>query len=136
VRGFLDKIQNENAEPTKDSALPTIDHRSGEALRSAAKEQMASMKTKPARRKTSKPEKSTERTLAQAQMDSRRALVDRGGKLLHVRIEAGALSALSEIKSAMGFAYDREAIAYALNVAAKDLRDDGGPHDVGFEAVI
>jgi hypothetical protein len=71
-----------------------------------------------------RPEKSIERTLAQAQAESRRALIDRGGKLLHVRLEADALVALAEIKTVMGFRYDREAIAYALHVAADDLRDE------------
>lgn len=69
-------------------------------------------------------EKTTERTQAQAQMDSRRALADRGGKRLDIRLDAGALTALAEIKSVMGFAYDREAIAYALHAAADDLRDE------------
>lgn len=72
-----------------------------------------------------KPEKRTpERTLAQAQMASRRALADRGGKPLYVRLEADALVALAEIKTAMGFRYDREAIAYALSLAQRDLSDE------------
>jgi hypothetical protein len=69
-------------------------------------------------------EKSTDRTSAQAQMESRRALIDRGGKLLQVRLEADAVAALAEIKTLMGFNYDREAIAYALLVARDDLSEE------------
>lgn len=80
--------------------------------------------TNPKRKKNAsgKPEKSTERTLAQAQMDSRRALADRGGKLLHVRLEAEALSALEDLKILMDFRYDREAIAYALLASGKSVK--------------
>jgi hypothetical protein len=69
-------------------------------------------------------EKSTDRTSAQAQWESRRALIDRGGKLLQVRLEADAFAALAEIKTLMGFSYDREAIAYALRVARDGLREE------------
>jgi hypothetical protein len=64
-------------------------------------------------------EKSTTRSLAQAQADSRRALIDRGGKPIHVRLEADAVTAIDEIKTLMGFTYDREVIAYALLQTAK-----------------
>jgi hypothetical protein len=69
-------------------------------------------------------EKSTAKTFAQAQAESRRALIDRGGKPLYVRLEADALVALAEVKTVMGFRYDREAIAYALSLAQRDLSEE------------
>ncbi len=76
----------------------------------------------PKRKTRIKSEKSTTRTLAQAQMDSRRALAGRGGKRIEVRLEADAFAAIAEIKTVMGFSYDREAIAYALTAARDDIR--------------
>lgn len=63
--------------------------------------------------------KTTERNLAQAQAKSRRALAERGGKTLQVRLEAGEVGLLAEIRAAKGFQTDKEAVAWAIRNALR-----------------
>ena len=67
-------------------------------------------------------DKNTVRNLAQAQAKSRKALAERGGRMVQVRLEADAAAALDDIRRALGLRYDRDAVVHALLLVGEDIR--------------
>lgn len=56
------------------------------------------------------------------QAESRRALAERGGRAIQVRLEREEVQALERLRAAHGFETDRDAVAFAVLQAARRAR--------------
>jgi len=56
---------------------------------------------------------------------SRKALADRGGRILQVRLEPGEVAALERLRAANSLASDRDVIAYAIRRAVSRIKNTG-----------